>query len=433
MELPLIILILNIILLLGVVVLIALQLRKKEEDRVPEALERIERGVAEEFARSRADVAGADALLRQETAAQIGRLDARLDAMEKHNLEHELQLNRMLNGSLTETREKTAAQIEKLTAAIADSLEKIRTGNEQKLEQMRVTVSEKLDETLQKRLDASFETVSKQLESLYKSLGEMKELSVGVTDHVSALNRVLTNVKARGTWAEVQLGAILDQILPGRYVENFSPKGSQNHVEYAVAIPSGDGKLIYLPIDSKFPMEDYIRIQTAAENADPAALAEARKALRTRILNEAKDVSTKYISVPETTPFAVLYLATEGLYAEAVSMEGLAEKLHSEYSILLAGPSTVTALLNSLAMGFRTIAVNEKAEEIRKMLGAIRVQYDKFNELLERAQKKVGEAGDVLESAQKRSLQITKKLKAVDAADPAEADALLFAGAEDAE
>ena len=424
--------ILSGVMITGILVIIALLL--KNDGKTAEALlktqtglDALSRTVADEFARSRSDTLQATDAVRRDTAIQIRGIADRLEKMNKHTLEHELQLNQLLNNSMNQLQEKNIAQSEKQTRMLSEALERIRTGNEQKLEQMRMTVSEKLDETLQKRLDASFETVSKQLENLYKSLGEMKELSTGVTDNVTALNRVLTNVKTRGTWAEVQLKGILDQIIPGRYVENFSPKGTDNKVEFAVIIPAGDGSRTYMPLDSKFPVEDYIRIQQAAEAADPEALAAARKALRQRVINEARDVSSKYISVPETTPFAVMYLATEGLYAEVLSADGaLAEKLHADYNILLAGPSTVTALLNSLAMGFRTLAVNEKAAEIRKMLAAVKTQYEKFGGLLDKAQKKVEEAGKVIDDARFRSTQIQKKLGKVDAVETGEAEQLLF-------
>ncbi|MBR1810363.1 MAG: DNA recombination protein RmuC [Clostridia bacterium] len=424
--------ILSGVMITGILVIIALLL--KNDGKTAEALlktqtglDALSRTVADEFARSRSDTLQATDAVRRDTAIQIRGIADRLEKMNKHTLEHELQLNQLLNNSMNQLQEKNIAQSEKQTRMLSEALERIRTGNEQKLEQMRMTVSEKLDETLQKRLDASFETVSKQLENLYKSLGEMKELSTGVTDNVTALNRVLTNVKTRGTWAEVQLKGILDQIIPGRYVENFSPKGTDNKVEFAVIIPAGDGSRTYMPLDSKFPVEDYIRIQQAAEAADPEALAAARKALRQRVINEARDVSSKYISVPETTPFAVMYLATEGLYAEVLSADdALAEKLHADYNILLAGPSTVTALLNSLAMGFRTLAVNEKAAEIRKMLAAVKTQYEKFGGLLDKAQKKVEEAGKVIDDARFRSTQIQKKLGKVDAVETGEAEQLLF-------
>lgn len=423
-----------VVIVLAVLLLAAVKKAQPQQDtrsneemvRLRQEIERIAPAIAEEFARSRRDEQNRDASLRAEMSADREKITARLDKSEKAGLERELQLNRLLSNSLTQLRDRNEQHAEKQTRVLEESLEKLREGNEKKLEQMRATVSEKLDETLGKRLDSSFETVSKQLENVYRSLGEMKELSAGVTDNVSALNRVLTNVKARGTWAEVQLKGILDQIIPGQYVENYSPKGTGS-VEFAVIIPSADGKKTYLPLDSKFPMEDYIRVTEAAEKADAAMLKEARKALQNRVTEEAKDISSKYISVPDTTPFAILYLATEGLYAEVMaSGSGLAEKLHTSYRVLVAGPTTITALLNSLAIGFRSVAINEKAEQVRVMLTAVKAQYDKFGDLLAKAQKKVDEAGKVLEDAQKRNVLIHKKLREVQTMEADKADALLL-------
>jgi DNA recombination protein RmuC len=302
----------------------------------------------------------------------------------------------------------------------------MQESNDKKLDEMRRTVDEKLTETLGTRLDASFRTVSRQLESVYKSLGEMKELSTGVTDNVTALNRVLTNVKARGTWAEVQLRSVLDQTIPGMYVENYAPDPlAKDRVEFAVRIPSTQGTEALLPIDSKFPMEDYVRYCGYAESGDAQAAAAARKALETVVLHEARTVA-KYIQVPQTTPFAILYLATEGLYAEILSSRtGLAERIQRECGVLLAGPSTITALLNSLALGFRAVAVNEKANEVRLLLAAARQQYDKFGDVLQKARKKIDEAGRSLDEAQDRNRIIAGKLRNVETIGDEQADALL--------
>ena len=291
---------------------------------------------------------------------------------------------------------------------------------------MRKTVDEKLTETLNQRLNSSFKTVSEQLENVYKSLGEMKELSTGVTDNVKGLNRILTNVKARGTWAEVQLGNILDETISGMYDTNVqtNPKYS-GRVEFAVRIPNqDDDSITYLPIDSKFPMEDYARLSTAADAGDPEALEAAKKALERRVLDEGKLVR-QYISSPETTPFAILYLATEGLYAEiASSKNGITERLQSD-GIMVAGPSTITALLNSLSMGFRTMAINKKADEVRKILSAAKTQYDKFGDLLLKARKKVDDAGKTLDEAYHRNEIIQKNLKNVETLENGEANEVL--------
>ncbi|MDE7124040.1 MAG: DNA recombination protein RmuC [Eubacterium sp.] len=331
------------------------------------------------------------------------------------NYEQMLKINESLNENA-----------ERQTKRINDSIGLMQESNEKKLEEMRKTVDEKLTETLNQRLNASFKTVSEQLQNVYKSLGEMKELSAGVTDNVKGLNRVLTNVKARGTWAEVQLGNILDETIPGMYDTNVKTNPKYNgQVEFAIRIPNQeDDGITYLPLDSKFPMEDYARLSAAAEEGNIEELERAKKALEQRVKEEARLVK-QYISTPETTPFAILYLATEGLYAEITSSKsGIAEKLQAD-GIMIAGPSTVTALLNSLAMGFRTMAINKKANEVWKVLGAAKTQYDKFGELLAKARKKVDEAGKVLDEADHRNAIIQKNLRKVETLNSDEAQSLL--------
>lgn len=373
-------------------------------DALSEKTTELSRTLGSEFERSRRESTENQHNMRMETSARLTEMSEKIENIRVNNLE------------------QSARQSKALTEAV----DRMRESNEKKLEEMRVTVDEKLTSTLTQRLDSSFKTVSDRLENVYKSLGEMKELSNGVTANVTALNKVLTNVKARGTWAEVQLGAILDQTLPGMYETNFAcVPDSRDRVEFAVRIPSNEGQVTYLPIDSKFPMEDYVRLCDAADSADPEALAAARKALEARVLSEAKTI-TKYINVPLTTPFAILYLATEGLYAEiASSRSGIAEKIRSEYNIMIAGPTTVTALLNSLSLGFRAVAINEKANEVRLLLAAAKVQYDKFGVVLQKARQKIDEAGKSLDEAGKRNEIIRKKLRGVEEIDGAAADEIL--------
>lgn len=364
---------------------------------------------------------------RRETANSLNAMTEKLDSMTRQNYETILKLNKDMTESLNLIRTNSMEQNEKQTRVVDAAIAKMQESNEKKLDQMRATVDEKLTSTLATRLDSSFKTVSEQLENVYKSLGEMKELSTGVTTNVTALNRVLTNVKARGTWAEIQLEGILDQTIPNMYVKNYSPVANlRDVVEFAVKIPSGDDptRLTYLPIDSKFPMEDYRRVCEAADNADAVALAAARKALEDRVLHEAKTI-TKYIHVPDTTPFAILYLATEGLYAEITSSNsGIIDKIQRE-NIMIAGPTTIIALLNSLSMGFRAVAINEKANEVRKLLSAAKTQYDKFGVVLDKAKKKIDEAGKSLSEAQDRNRIIQKKLKNVEEIDSAQAEKYL--------
>lgn len=354
-----------------------------------------------------------------ERRAQIERLEAAVQTLREDNYRQQVKLLELVqNQSDSQTRRVGAFMAE------------MQKSNEQKLDQMRQTVDEKLTGTLNTRLNASFQTVSQQLESVYKSLGEMQKLSSGVTESVNGLNRVLTNVKSRGTWAEVQLGNILDQTVPGMYDTNVATNPKYNgRVEFAVRIPAADGSgQAWLPIDSKFPMEDYARLTAAAQAGDRQGMESAQKALEQRVRDEAKLVR-QYISAPETTPFAVLYLATEGLYAQILSSRsGLAEKLQQQ-GILLAGPTTVTALLNALAMGFRTLAINRKATEVWQVLGAAKMQYEKFGDLLQKARKKVDEAGKVLDEADHRNHIIQKHLRRVETLDdPTAAEALLGEG-----
>lgn len=350
-----------------------------------------------------------------ERRAQIERLEAAVQTLREDNYRQQVKLLELVQN-------QSDSQTRRLGAFMAE----MQKSNEQKLDQMRQTVDEKLTGTLNTRLNASFQTVSQQLESVYKSLGEMQKLSSGVTESVNGLNRVLTNVKSRGTWAEVQLGNILGQTVPGMYDTNVATNPKYNgRVEFAVRIPAADGSgHAWLPIDSKFPMEDYARLTAAAQAGDRQGMESAQKALEQRVRDEAKLVR-QYISAPETTPFAVLYLATEGLYAQILgNRSGLAEKLQQQ-GILLAGPTTVTALLNALAMGFRTLAINRKATEVWQVLGAAKMQYEKFGDLLQKARKKVDEAGKVLDEADHRNDIIQKHLRRVETLDePTAAEAV---------
>ncbi len=362
--------------------------------------------ISDEFSRSRMETAQSQSESRREMTAALGEMSGKVEKMTRDNYAFHLRT----------------------TQTISDSMRDMQKGNEEKLEKIRMTVDEKLNETLTKRLDTSFKTVSEQLENVYKSLGEMKVLSTGVTENVTSLNRILTNVKARGTWAEVQLEGLLDQTIPGMYVKNFAPfEGSRELVEFAVKIPSGDDKetFTYLPLDSKFPVEDYIRLCSAADAGDSAGVETARKALEMRVLTQAREVK-KYINEPVTTPFAIMYLATEGLYSEIISSRNaVAERIQNECGVMLAGPSTITALLNSLSIGFRAMAINEKAKEVRALLAAAKAQYDKFGDQLEKARRKIDEAGRSLDDAQNRNSIIQKKLRSVEEIDRAEADELL--------
>lgn len=421
-----ILLILSGLALLGVAVLLVLQFRKKDDGTVQavshlsQKLDTLQKTTADEFARNRMELAGS-----------LHEMGNKLEAMTKANFEQRIELTQTVTKSMQDIRDRTVEQNEKQSKAVEAAILKMQESNEKKLDEMRMTVDEKLTSTLTTRLNTSFKTVSDQLEKLYTSLGEMKELSVGVTDNVGALNRVLTNVKARGTWAEVQLEAILDQTIPNMYDKNVATgEKDTERVEFAIRIPQNDdkNKITYLPVDSKFPLEDYVRLCTAAEHAD--AVKSARKELENRVYGEAKLIK-KYINVPKTTPFAIMYLATEGLYAEIVSSQsGVLEKIQNDCNVMVAGPSTITALLNSLSMGFKTVAINEKANEVRLLLGAAKAQYENFGTILEKAKKKIAEAGKTLDDAQHRNSIIRKKLRTVEDLEQTESADILGIGTE---
>ena len=383
-----------------------LQRQQETEKSLEKMWQNISQSFRNEFAASRQENLEQQRAQRQELLQTMNDMNVRLNKLTKDNYEFNIRLTELISGKLTE----------------------LQSSNEKKLEQMRMTVDEKLNETLTKRLDSSFRAVSEQLENVYKSLGEMKVLSSGVTDNVASLNRILTNVKARGTWAEVQLEGLLNETIPGMFDRNvMTNPASRNIVEFAVRIPSGEDKnvITYLPIDSKFPVEAYIRLCNAADRGDNAAVEFERKSLETTVLNQAKEVK-KYINEPDTTPFAIMYLATEGLYSEIISSKNaIAERCQTDFGVMIAGPSTITALLNSLSVGFRAMAINEKAKEVRTLLAAAKVQYDKFGIVLDKARKKIDEAGRSLEEAQDRNRIIQKRLKGVEAIDEEAATELL--------
>ena len=356
--------------------------------------------------------------LRTAVTNTVSDMGKKMDRLSE--LSHETELNTVK--AIAEMRKKNDASGKEQTAAVTAAVEKLQLSNEKKLDEMRAVVDEKLTGVLSERLDSSFKTVSEQLGNVYKSLGEMREISGGI----SALNRVLSGVKTRGTWAESQLETILDRTIPGMYVKNYRPNESRDVVEFAVKIPSqDDGSVTYMPIDSKFPMEDYLRLCDASDAADTEAVKAARKALEQHVLLQAKAVS-KYIEPPCTTPFAVMYLATDSLYAEIVSSkENIVDRVHNEYKVLIAGPSTVTALLSSLAMGFRTAALNKKAGEVMDMLAAAKTQYEKFSLALDTAKKRIDSASKGIEDAQKRNDIIMKSLRGVESLDEARADGIL--------
>lgn len=313
--------------------------------------------------------------------------------------------------------EKTERQLTAMRESLDSKLEHIRTDNERKLEQMRVTVDEKLHETLERRLGESFKLVSEQLTVVNRSLGEMQTLADGVGD----LKRVLTNVKTRGILGEFQLHAILQDIMsPDQYAENIVTKrGSDDRVEFAIRLPGPEsGKDtssgVYLPIDAKFPKEDYERLTAALQEGDGEAAEVARKGLRTRLRTEAKDIASKYLDPPATTDFAVLFLPMEGLYAEVLNTPGLVDELQRDSRVVIAGPTTLTALLNSLQMGFRTLAIQKRSSEVWQILGGVKTEFSRFGELLLKTRKKLDQASGDLALAYRRTEKIKRRLVSVE-------------------
>ena len=326
---------------------------------------------------------------------------------------------------LAATLDRLATSNEQRLGAIRDTvdgrLRALQDDNSQKLEQMRATVDEKLQSTLELRLGESFRLVSDRLEQVHRGLGEMQTLAEGVGD----LKKVLTNVKSRGTWGEVQLGALLEQVLsPEQYATNVSPTGEGREVvEFAVKLPGhDDGGVVWLPIDSKFPVEDYLRLTEAQDAADRVAVEEAAKALEARVRSCARDIRDKYIAPPKTTDFGVLFLPTEGLYAEVLRRPGLAEALQREYRVCVAGPTTLGAFLNSLRMGFRTLAIQKRSSEVWTVLGGVKTEFSKFGDVLAKVSKKLQEASNVVEKASTRTRQIERKLRSVEALPVAEGE-----------
>ena len=308
---------------------------------------------------------------------------------------------------------QTEQKLEQLRRSMTESLNHMQTASQLQLDGIRRTVDEKLQETLDRKLSESFQQVSQRLEAVYKGLGEMQSLAAGVGD----LKKVLSNVKTRGILGEIQLGAILEQILsPEQYAANVATKkGSQANVEYAVRLPGSDGRPVWLPVDAKFPLDAYQQLLDAYDAADPALADSAKKMLFQRVKGFAKEVRTKYIDPPNTTDFAILFIPTEGLYAELIR-GGMAETLQRDYQVTLAGPTTMSALLNSLQMGFRTLAIQKRSGEVWKVLGAVKTEFNTFASVLESTQKRLAQAGDDLDKlVGVRTRKIQSTLKQVEA------------------
>jgi len=377
------------------------------------AQEREERMLREEAARSREESARAAQAQREELNESLQKLgDSNLRSISEIGkmLKSQLETVAAQTGKLTESNE---ARLESLRAVVDLRLKQLQEDNAQQIEKMRATVDEKLQGTLEKRLGESFKLVSERLEQVHHGLGTMQQLA----SDVGGLQRVLTNVKSRGGWGEVQLGALLEQVLtPDQFARNVKTRdGGGETVEFAIKLPGDqNGNPVWLPIDAKFPVEDYQRLIAAQETADLAAAEEAMKDLETQLKKSAKDICAKYINPPRTTDFALMFLPTEGLYAEAIRRVGLVEQVQRECRVIFAGPTTLAALLNSLQMGFRTLAIQERSSEVWNLLAAVKTEFGKFGGVLDAVKKKLQEASNKIDEVDVRSRAITKQLRAVE-------------------
>ncbi|WP_420130345.1 DNA recombination protein RmuC [Longimicrobium sp.] len=424
-------------LLLVCVVLLTLLLRRgtgREDakllaarlDDVNKGQDRAALGFRDELARSREAAATDAGRLRGEVGTTLkGFNDSVVLTLSEISAAQKLQMDGFSTqiGQLTTTN---GEQMEKLRLSVEGRLDQIRADNTAKLEQMRQTVDEKLQGVLEQRLGDSFRSVSERLEQVHRGLGEMQTLASGVGD----LKKVLSNVKVRGNWGEMQLGNLLEQVLtPDQYEKNVATNEfNGTRVEFAIKLPGHDLGPVWLPIDAKFPLEDYQRLVDAQEAGDLAGMEAASRQLEQRIRQCARDICTKYICPPATTDFAVMFLPTEGLYAEVVRRAGLLDAIQRECRVVVAGPTTLWAILNSLQMGFRTLAIQQRSSEVWEVLGAVKTEFGKFGDVLVKVKKKLQAASNEMDRAEVRTRQIARKLRTVEELPDTQAQRLLPVG-----
>lgn len=416
MPVDLLLAFLAVLLLVAIVLLVALLRRSGALELAPlharldameRGQERTERALREEIAKGREDASRGARALREEVHASLTRVgDSVLTQV----------------GALAESNDR---RLDALRGAVETKLQGIRDDNGRQLEKMRQTVDERLQGALERRLGESFRLVSERLEQVHQGLGEMQTLAHGVGD----LKKVLSNVKVRGNWGEVQLGNLLEQVLSAdQYATNVATRdGSAERVEFAVKLPGrGGDDTVWLPIDAKFPQEDYQRLLDAQERADVEGVETAARALDTRIRGCARDICDKYLDPPHTTDFAILFLPTEGLYAETIRRTGLVEYVQRECRVMIAGPTTLFALLNSLQMGFRTLAIQKRSGEVWGVLGAVKTEFSKFGGVIQKVQKKLQEASNVMDQAAVRTRAIDRRLRDVETLPAGAAPAVLL-------
>lgn len=409
--------------------------------------ERLERSIRDEINKVREDTQSSSKQSREELSSsvknfsdslfthmrdisglqkdQLGTFSKQLEGFRENFVQQFGTVSKTNNESLTRMRDTIEERLNSVSkgstenlSLVRETLEKklqqLQEDNSKRLEQMRATVDEKLQSTLERRLGESFKLVSDRLEQVHKGLGEMQNLATGVGD----LKKVLTNVKTRGTWGEVQLGNLLEQLLTKeQYEQNVATKkGSNDRVEFAIKLPGSDedkGEL-WLPLDAKFPQEDYQRLLDAHDSGQHEIEAQLEKQIELRIKASAKDIATKYVDPPNTTDFAIMFLPVEGLYAEVVRKPGLTEALQRDFRVVVAGPTTLAALLNSLQMGFKTLAIQKRSSEVWTLLAAVKTEFTKFGDILDKTQKKLQEASNTIETAARKSRTIERKLRNVE-------------------
>ena len=424
------------LMVLAALVLLIVLIRRKPEDVISRLQDdvgnlatkqdRVEHVIKDEITANRKETAHSQQQARQELGSALKSSSDSLQMRMVDNIRMQKDQLDSFSKQLVAMAKLNEEKLEAMRQTIETQLRAIQEDNTKKLEQMRATVDEKLQSTLEKRLGESFKQVSERLEQVYRGLGEMRSLAVGVGD----LKKVLTNVKTRGTWGEIRLSHILEQILtPDQYDVNVATKKNSNdRVEFAIKLPGQDSDkqtVVWLPIDSKFPQEDYQRLLDAQEAADKEQSEKSIKSLEGRIKAEAKYIKEKYIDPPYTTDFGIMFLPVEGLYAEVLRQPGLCDFLQREYRIVVTGPTTLAALLNSLQMGFRTLAIEKRSSEVWELLGVVKTEFGKFGDVLAKTKKKLKEASNTIGQAEVRTRAIERKLRKVEEAPLEDSPALI--------
>lgn len=432
MDTSLVILILAINTAISVLVLVVLQSRlgrlrdiESQFNALGKSQEKIEKSVREEITRYREEAGGSSRQLREEINTSLKMLGDSLSSRLSDIAQMQNTQLESFSGHLSRLTQSNEQKLDRMRDTIEEKISLLQRDNNEKLEKMRLTVDEKLHATLEQRLGESFKLVSERLEMVHKGLGEMQSLAAGVGD----LKKVLSNVKTRGIWGEISLANLLEQVFTvEQYEKNVATKnGSSERVEFAIKLPGRDPERqnIWLPIDAKFPQEDYQKLIEAQEQANAALADQASRQLEARIKGEAKSIRDKYIDPPGTTDFAIMFLPTEGLFAEVIRRPGLCDLLLRDYRVVITGPTTLTALLSSLQIGFRTLTIEKRSSEVWALLGAVKTEFGKFSEVLEKTYKKLQEASSTIDTAARKSRTIERKLKGVQELPASEAAGLL--------